>query len=487
MQKTAAIFILLTFFGCAQETEDPIEVLPEITRDWTEIKSDSVLNVLAENSPASYFIYRGRNMGYEYELLHEFAKDQNIRLQVTMVNDLDQMTHLLDERKGDIIACNLTVTGERQKIIDFTVPHLRTHQVLIQKKPDNYRKLNKQALEDTLVTELEQLHGKTIHVWKNSSYYTQIRLLNDQLELNMNIIATDGDLITEELIRMVSDGEIDYTIADENVAKIDLRYYPNLDISLKLSEQDSIAFGIRKTSPGLRDTLNAWLTAKENRSTIGEVKRKYFKRKNLSNKANQDYSSLNGNALSPYDEIIKRESKKIGWDWRLIAAIIYQESKFETWKVSWAGAFGIFQFMPATATSYGISPSSSAEAQIKAGVRKLNKNYHQWLEEIDDSTECMKFTLATFNAGRAHLDDARALCTAHGLKDSIWDDNVAIMIRNLSKPTYYRNKVVKYGYCRGSETYKYVIEIIQRFEEYKAAFPDPDDNIELTVSANAQL
>jgi membrane-bound lytic murein transglycosylase F len=288
----------------------------------------------------------------------------------------------------------------------------------------------------------------------------------------MNIVATDGDLITEELIRMVSDGEIDYTIADENIAQIDERYYPNIDIEMQLNLKDSIGFALRMNSPDLLDTLNAWLLDPENASTIGEVQRKYFDRRNLTNKANQDYSSLNGDQLSPYDEIIRRESEKMGWDWRLISAIIYQESKFETYKRSWAGAFGIFQFMPSTASAYGIGPESSAEAQIVAGVKKLSKNYDQWLEEIPDSTEAIYFTLATFNAGRAHIDDARALCPEFGLKDSLWHENVAEMVRNLSKPTYYRHEVVKNGYCRGIETYEYVIEVIQRFEEYKAAFPE---------------
>ncbi|NOQ75885.1 MAG: transporter substrate-binding domain-containing protein [Crocinitomix sp.] len=474
MRLLTAISFIILIASCAGKQKKEVEVIPEITRDWEEIKADSVLTILAENSPASYFIYRGRNMGYEYELLYEFTKDKNIRLQVQMVNDLDEMFSHLDSCYGDVIACNLTITEERSQVIDYTVPHLTTRQVLIQRKPEDFRKLSKQEQKDTLIGEIEELQGKTIHVWQNSSYFKQITLLNDQLALNMEIIATDGDLITAELIRMVSDGEIDYTIADENVAKIDLRYYSNLDISLKLSGEDSIAFGIRKTSPALRDSLNAWLIAKENQSTIGEVKRKYFKRKNLSNKANQDYSSLNGDVLSPYDEIIKSESDKIGWDWRLTSAIIYQESKFETWKVSWAGAFGIFQFMPATAAGYGITPESSAEAQIKAGIKKLNKNFQQWLEIIPDSSECVKFTLATFNAGRAHVDDARALCNVYDLDDTIWEDNVSDMIRNLSKPTYYRDKVVKHGYCRGIETYEYVIEVIQRYEEYKAAFPTPD-------------
>ena len=466
MNRLTYLLVIFIVASCASEPE-VVEVEKGCQRDWAEIEEDSVITVLAENSPASYFIYRGRNMGYEYEILHEFAKDVDIRLQVRMVNDLDTMFHLLNNCEGDIVAGHITVTDRRKKFVDFTSPHIETHEVLVQRIPHDTDTVT------MLLTQIEHLRDKKIHVWKNSSFYEHIIKINENLDLNMNIIATEGELITEELIRQVSTGEIDYTIADENVATIDKYYYPNIDISLKISEEQEIAFVVRKGSGKLLDTLNHWINDKSNRSTMGEVRRKYFERKNLSKKANQEYSSLiPEGALSPYDDIIKAEAEKIGWDWRLIAAIIYQESKFETWKVSWAGAFGIFQFMPATAADYGISRNSSADQQIRAGVRKLNKNYNQWLELIPDSTEAMKFTLANFNSGRAHIDDARALCEKYDKDPNVWDNNVNKMLLNLSKPKYYRDPVVKNGYCRGVETYEYVIEVLQRFEEYKSAFPE---------------
>jgi membrane-bound lytic murein transglycosylase F len=470
MTRIFPFVFLLIVFSCKEEVvEDTIED-DSCKRDWSEIHEDSVLTVLAENSPASYFIYRGRNMGFEYELLYEFSKDVDLRIQIRMVNDLDEMYELLSNCEGDIVACNLTVTENRKRFVDFTSSHIKTHDVLVQRIPSDSDTVN------TLITEIEQLQGKKIHVWKGSSFYEHILKINDNLDLNLSIVPTEGEVISEELIRKVSEGEIDYTIADENVAKIDLNYYDNIDISLKLSEEQEIAFAVRKGTGTLLDTLNHWLNDKNNRSTIGEVKRKYFDRKNLSQKANQEFSSLlEEGQLSPYDEIIKAESQSIGWDWRLISAIIYQESKFETWKTSWAGAFGIFQFMPATAADYGIDRNSSAEAQIKAGIRKLNKNFNQWLEEVPDSTEAMKFTLATFNAGRAHIDDARRLCEKHDQDPDVWDDNVNKMLLNLRKPEYYRDEVVRNGYCRGIETYEYVIEVMQRFEEYKSAFPEEGD------------
>ncbi|MEX1003308.1 MAG: transporter substrate-binding domain-containing protein [Crocinitomicaceae bacterium] len=464
-------FFLLSLTLLISCKEEVVTVEKEpCRRTWKDIQEEGVIRVLAENSPASYFIYRGRNMGFEYEMLHEFAKDIDMELKVQMVNDLDEMYDLLCNCKGDIVAAHLTVTDKRKKLIDFSTPHLVTHDVLVQRIPHDTDTVN------VLITEIEQLKNKTLHIWKSSSFYDNIQKINRSLNLNMTIVATEGAMITEELMRQVSEGEIDYTIADQSVAQIDMNYYDNLDISLKLSQDNEIAFALRKNSGTLLDTLNFWLNDRSNRSTIGEVKRKYFDRKNLSRKANQPYSSLKKEGeLSPYDEIIKEECKKIGWDWRLISAIIYQESKFENWKVSWAGAFGIFQFMPATAASYEISRNSSAEAQIRAGIRKLNKNYKQWLKEIPDSTEAIKFTLANYNAGRSHIDDARALCEKYNCDPNVWTGEVDEMLLNLSKPKYYRDKVVKYGYCRGTETYNYVIEILRRFEEYKSAFPEEGD------------
>jgi len=470
MRYLYILIFSLALFSCKEEVVEEEVTEVACQRDWEEIKQDSVITILAENSPASYFIYRGRNMGFEYELLYEFSKDMNIRLQIQMVNDLDEMFELLDNCEGDIIACNLTVTESRKQHIDFSTSYLNTHEVLVQRIPHDTDTVS------ILITELEELRNKKIHVWKGSSFYDNLLVLNDKLDLNLSIVPMEGEVISEELIRMVAEGEIDYTVADENVAKIDLNYYDNIDIGVNMSAQQEIAFGLRKGTTTFLDTLNHWLNEKKNRSTIGEVKRKYFERRNLTNKANDQYSSLlMDGQLSPYDDIIKAESDKIGWDWRLIAAIIYQESKFETWKVSWAGAYGLFQFMPGTAQSYGINRNSSPESQIAAGVKKLNKNFNQWLEEIPDSTECLKFTLANFNSGKAHIIDARALCEKHGKNPDVWEDNVNEMLLNLSKPEYYRDEVVKNGYCRGIETYEYIIEVIQRFEEYKAAYPEEGD------------
>ena len=142
MRHWQIIFIALVIFSCSEPKNEI--VVHSCIRDWPEMRKDSVITLLAENSPATYFIYRGKNMGYEYELLHEFAKDLNIRLRVKMIHDLDTMVHLLQNCEGDLIAANLTITEQRKDGLSFSSPHMLTKMVLVQRKPDNYKKMKKE-------------------------------------------------------------------------------------------------------------------------------------------------------------------------------------------------------------------------------------------------------------------------------------------------------------------------------------------------------
>lgn len=438
--------------------------------DLKEILKKNKLTILAENSATSYFIYKGQKMGLEYEILKEFAKDIGVKLEIKVVKNLDEIIEKLNDGEGDLISCNYTITNERRKLIDFSTPFMRTSQVLIQRKPDDWRVRKKRDWKKELITEPDQLSRKKVHVWKNSSYYDRLLNLQEELGDTIYIEGLDGNVIPEDVIEMVSKGFIDYTVTDKNVASINQRFYPNIDASLELSVKQKIAFGIRKTSPLLRKRLNAWLEGFMKTSTYSYIKHKYLNMSSFSNKAKKEYSSISGGAISRFDNDIKRFSEKYGWDWRLVASLIYQESKFKTGSESWAGAYGLMQFMPGTGPSFDVYPDSPPSVQIHGGVRKITKNYREW-ESIPDSIQRVKFTFGTYNAGIGHILDAQRLAKKHGKDPLVWDDNVEIMVKNLSKPEYYFDDVCYYGYLRGSETHNYVRSIFIRYEEYKSAFP----------------
>jgi membrane-bound lytic murein transglycosylase F len=150
-----------------------------------------------------------------------------------------------------------------------------------------------------------------------------------------------------------------------------------------------------------------------------------------------------------------------------LASLIYQESQFHPNKTSWAGARGLMQLMPATAEQFGVKNVSSVEQNVKAGVNYLSWLEKYWFDEIPDSTERIKFILASYNIGQGHIEDARRLAKKFGADQNIWFNNVETFLLNKSKKEFYTDDVVRNGYARGTETVKYVIEIFDRYEHYK--------------------
>ena len=147
--------------------------------------------------------------------------------------------------------------------------------------------------------------------------------------------------------------------------------------------------------------------------------------------------------------------------------MIYSESRFNPNAKSWAGAFGIMQLMPVTANKYGVGMDSSPQAQIVAGIKFLKWLDNYFKKEIPDSTERINFVLASYNVGPGHVEDARALAKKYGKDPNVWFGNVDYFILQKSKPEFYKDPVVKYGYCRGVEPYHYVTEIVNRYNNYK--------------------
>lgn len=179
------------------------------------------------------------------------------------------------------------------------------------------------------------------------------------------------------------------------------------------------------------------------------------------------FHSIKGGQVSVYDDLIREESELYDMDWRLIASIIYQESRFIPDAESWAGALGLMQLMPQTAERFGVQSITSPKENIRGGMQLL-----KWLDErmalrVEDNDERLKFVLAAYNVGIGHVLDAMKLAEKNGKDPRVWTDNVDYYILNKSNPKYYNDPVVEFGYCRGEEPYQYVKEILERYEHYK--------------------
>lgn len=462
--KLRYVFLFVTFlFLQCKQTKSP-EVIVKEPSVLEKVKDDGVLRVVTDYNSTSYFIYRGQPMGYQFELLQELADFLKVKLEVVANNDMQEKFEMVKNHEVDLVAVNLTITKDRKEFLRFTEPHSKTKQVLVQRKPENWKKLSKAALHEAVINEQLALAGKTVYVQKNSTYARRLHNLAEEIGDSINIIeSTEG---VEQLVQMVAEGKIDYTVCDENVAMVNQTYYDQLHISLPVSFSQNLAWAVNKEAEGLQQVINSWLIDFKKTKRYAILYQKYFRNKRTSKMVESELYANQTGTISPYDSHIKEYAETIGWDWRLVASMVYQESRFNPDARSWAGAFGLMQLMPRTASRFGVSKDSPEKAQIRAGIMFL-----QWLEDlykdIEDSKERQKFILGSYNVGPGHVMDARRLAEKHDMNPNLWDNHVEDFLLKKSEPEYYRDPVVKYGYCRGIETYNYVNEIMERYEHYK--------------------
>lgn len=459
------VCICLSQFG-KQNTQSSL--VRTHTYDLAKIKKRGKLIALTDNSSTSFYIYKGDSLGYEYEQLRLFAKSIGVELQMIIAKNLDTIFNQLNSCEADIVAANITVTKERSELVDFSSPFILAHQVLVQRKPEGWENMTAKERDLKLIRNTVDLSGKNVFVRKGSSFYSRLKSLSEEIGEKINIIEAPGEVNTEQLISMVANGQIEYTIADENVALNNQTYFSNLDVETPISFPQKIAWAIRKDSPELLKALNDWIEKRKNSEENVALYAKYFKKKKSHGNGIGKYISHSGGIISEYDDLIKTYSKKIDWDWQLLASLIYQESHFSPTARSWAGANGFMQLIPATAKHYGLDTiDATAEQSLKAGTSFIVDLDRYWRKHIPDKKERIKFVLASYNAGLGHVIDARNLAGKYGKKQNVWTGNVENMILQKSNPLIYNDPIVKCGYCRGQETYLYVKEIIKRYEHYK--------------------
>lgn len=464
-------FVLILFFliaSCAQKKDSKklAQRNSSIKWDLQDIKKAGKLKVLTVYSGTTYFLYKGRPMGYEYELLERFAEYLEVDLELIIVKNMDKLFEKLNQGEGDMVAHGLTITSNRKEEVAFTDYLYLTKQVLVQKKPDNWLTMHWSKLEDVLVKSPIELLNKTVSIRGNSSYKERIQNLSNELGGEIFIDELSGEMSTDRIIKKVVKGEIEYTVADQNIANIMASYYPILDVDVPLSFSQRISWATRHSSPNLLKATNTWLKEMKRTADYNVIYNKYFKnKKDFRRRVKSDFYSLNNKEISPFDDLIKTHSEKLKWDWRLVTSLIYQESKFDPKNSSWAKAEGLMQLMPATAKELGVTDRKDPEQSIKGGTTYLKQMWKKF-ENVKDSVQRIKFAMASYNCGLYHVIDAQKLAEKRGLNANVWDDNVEEIVLNLSLPKNYNDPVVKYGYVRGIEPYNYVYQIFERYHHY---------------------
>jgi membrane-bound lytic murein transglycosylase F len=451
------VSIFLALAGCKEEPErERQEFFWEnpVDFDLDDIKRRGYIRVAVDNSSTSYYIYRGRRMGYEFELLRKFSRELGVELRITVASDLDEVFRMLNVGAVDIIAIDLEKTAERTRYAAFTQSTHTLKTVLVQRNDNG-----------STIKSISDLAGMTVHVREGAVYKEQLMQWNDSLGLGLQIVEDPMD--SEGLVNAVVQREIDFTVVDDDVALVNATYYDNIDVSLEISEASKVGWAVRNNAPQLLDEINTWLGNHKKSTLAAVLYEKYFlNKKNSYFRSNSPFSSLSGNRISVFDEIIKKGAENLGWDWRLLAALVFKESRFDTAAISYAGASGLLQLMPVTLERFGVDDPSDPHQSLMGGVNYLKYLDKYWLKRVPEVNERIKFILASYNVGHGHVEDSWRLALKAGTDTSLWE-NVAVYLEQKSNPEIYKDPLVKSGYAKGHVAVRYVDEVINLYESYK--------------------
>ncbi len=454
-----------------------VTVQEPVDRDFDSIKESGTLRMITRYSSNTYFLHQGIEWGFEYELVREFAKKNDLALDIVIVGPDENPYDLLNSGKGDLIAANYTVTPERSRYVDFSRGYNLVDQLVV----------FSEEVEDPPET-LEELSRREIPltVRRNSSYYSRLRELQKQYPgLNIQVVSNEKD--TEALLFDVASKYYKATVADDNIYQASNKYMAGLVKGPTIAEDDTIAWAIRKNASALETQLNRFLYDHFRFGDAGEppkrstflnvLRRRYFKEgKQIASYYNPKSEIKKSGIISPYDGLIKELADSANVNWLMVTSMVAQETKFNPNSKSWAGAVGLMQVMPRFSEVKNHEMLYDEKTNIREGIRIISEHLRHY--SYMDSTNQWAFALATYNAGPGHVADARRLAIDHNKDPNEWD-NAADALLKLMQRKYYKN--ARYGFCRGIETVRYVKEVTNRFKTYRSILAMAENNDETKV------
>ena len=419
--------------------------------DFEAIKKRRVLRVLLRNNSASYFLYRGELLGFEYELARAFAEFHGLRLEVVVPPSHRELTTWLLEGRADI-AMGFLEPDDRQRALGvaYSRPYHYARQHIVVNKNDPAKSL-------------QDLDHRTLFVRHHSRYWDRLAdLQHDGARFKLR--ATDDNVETEQLIELVSSGKYKATLADEHLLDIELAKGLPVRSAFALEQTAEHSVALRKRNPQLKAALNEFVQRIYKSEYYNITYRKYFEsQRSVQRLARGRIVDPSKGQISPYDKLVRKYADYYGFDWRLVTAQMYQESRFNPNASSHVGARGLMQLMPRTAKAMGVKDSVDPAHNIQGGIKYLDWLRDRFPTELAIS-ERLWFTLAAYNAGAGHVHDARRLARQLGLDPNRWFDNTEQAMLLLSKKKYARQ--ARYGYVNGREPVNYVRDIRERFEAY---------------------
>ncbi|MDA3908062.1 MAG: membrane-bound lytic murein transglycosylase MltF [Sulfurimonas sp.] len=411
-----------------------------------EIKKTKILNVVLLNAPSTYYIGTEGAQGFEYDLLHAYAKYLGVTLNITTANTIKEAIKFSKLPHIHITSASLAKTKTREHSFNFGPSYFEVQEQVI---------CNRGMLgSDKFPRDVENLAGLRITVGEGTSYSETIKSLQeDGYDINATF---DPELSTEELLEQVASHQIDCTIADSNIYALNQRYFPRIALAFVVSDREQLAWVLAKNSKELEANMYSWFNSYNQSGKLTQLKDHYYSYILFFDYYNNKmfYKRVKSR-LPKYKKYFVKYGTQYGIPWTLLAAQSYQESHWNPKAKSFTGVRGLMMLTRTTAKLLGVKNRLNPEQSIRGGTRHLNQMLRNVPKGVEGENK-LKYALAAYNIGMGHIKDAQTLAKKMGLNQNIWSD-LKKALPMLSQKRYY--KTLKYGYARGSEPVRYVDSI----------------------------
>lgn len=414
------------------------------------VRAAGDLVVITVNSPTTYYEGSDQYVGFEYDMAKAFAKYLGVKLKIVTVKQFADVLPALQDGRGDMAAAGITITDERKKAFRFSLPYQHIHQQLV------YRASGHKPRD------FADLQGRDIAVVAGTSYIDRLKELKKQYPKLEWSESHDQDV--GDLLEMVWEGLLEYTIADSQIVKLQQQHFPELRVAFNMRKQESLAWAFRRDVDGsLYHAANLFMKRIRRNGELKILLERYYGAIS-SNPVNMSIYRLRiHNRLPKYQLWFEQSGKKHEIDWRLLAAIGYQESFWNPKEVSPTGVRGIMMLTEVTATHVGVKNRLDPPQSIEGGARYLREMYDRIPDEVTPPDR-LWMALAAYNIGFHHLMDARKITRMQHADPNQWLE-VERRLPLLAQARWYRN--LKYGYARGWEPVQYVNRIRSYYDVLK--------------------
>jgi len=417
--------------------------------DLPSLERRKVLRLITYRSPVNVFFDNGRLKGFEYELIKRFAESHGMRVDVVVAADQATMLSLLKQGRGDVIAASLPRSSLPEGTgLRYSRPYNFAAPVLVGR------------IQDSLLDGAQDLAGRRIYLPRESPWRGMLESLQRR-GIDVEILNAEDGLDTEAVLFRVARGMYDLTVISSHKVNAEFSRQLNLKVHFPMDVPGPQVWAVRRSDTQLLSALNGFIEDQYRHGFYNVLYARYVEHPGA-RKANSRLLA-EVDRLSPFDDIVYKYAERYDFDWRLIVAQMYQESRFDPAAVSYAGAEGLMQLLPGTAEQMGVKKRDDPEHSIQGGIRYLDylRGRFEDISQLEDRTW---FTLAAYNAGYRRIGQARLLAEDMGLNPDRWFDNVETAMLALARPYHRDGEWLRR--CRCGQTVAYVREIRTLYNNY---------------------